>query len=109
MLAETVTVTDTPTTIRQLIATARSVELEVIPDNCVGLMFKYPKLSSSVISLTDAANGGRPASVIGVTILDASNEDLVASSMEAFDITQPLLVSDEVGPISVEIIVLQKR
>lgn len=108
MLAETVSVTSTPTTIRQLIATARSVDLENIPNFCVGIMFKYPKLSTAIISLTDASYGARPASVTGVTVLDASNEDLVASSMEAFDITQPLLKSDVAGPISVEIIVLQK-
>jgi hypothetical protein len=108
MLAETVAVTSTPTTIRQLIATARGVAITAIPNSCLGIMFKYPKASSAVITLTDAAYGGRPASATGVTVLDATNEDLVASSMEAFDITQPLLSASVAGPISVEVIVLQK-
>ena len=107
MLAETVAVTSTPTTIRQLIATARSVDLENIPNDCVGLMFKYPKLSTSIISLTDAASGARPASATGATVLDAANEDLVASSMTVFDLTQPLLSSDVAGPVSVEVVALQ--
>ena len=108
MLAETVAVTSTPTTIRQLIATARGVALETIPQFCVGIMFKYPKLSTAIITLTDAAYGDRPASATGVTVLDAANEDLVASSMDAFDIVQPLLKASVAGPINVEIVVLQK-
>lgn len=108
MLAETVAVTSTPTTIRQLIATARSCAVEAIPEKCVGLMFKYPKLSTAIISLTDAEYLPRPASATGVTVLDAANEDLVASSMTAFNTIQPLLSASVAGPISVEIVVLQK-
>lgn len=108
MLAETVSVTSTPTSIRELIATARDTDTENIPKKCVGLMFKYPKLSTAIISLTDKAYLPRPASATGVTVLDAANEDLVASSMTAFDTVQPLLSSDVAGPINVQIVVLQK-
>ena len=106
MLAETVTVSTTPTSIRDLIATVRGVDAENIPYKCVGVMFKYGPSETAVVSLTDPLAGDKPASAVGVTVLDVVNQNLISSSMTQFDIIQPLLSCDT-GTVSVEIVVTQ--
>ena len=109
MLAETVQVTDEAISIRQLLATARSCDLQYIPAKATTIMLKYSKSEIAIIYLKDPVSGQRPASVTGVTVLDASNEDLVGSTYKEFDLDLSLLQGSVAGPTSVEVIINQHR
>jgi hypothetical protein len=107
MLAEQISVTMTPTSVRQLIATARSTDLENIPDKCTGIMWRIAKTSDKIVTLSDGKAGGKPASAVGAVILDPANEDLMATSLTQFS-TGKSLVSVDSGTVLVYVVVTQK-
>lgn len=102
MLSEQITVTTTPTSIRQLIATARSAALAVIPRECAGIQMRYNTNETAVITLSDADHGGGSAS--GSVILDANGEGIVYMSIEQFEIEKALLNCDS-GTVTVHVII----
>ncbi len=106
MLSEQITVTTTPTSIRALIAAARGVAVDAIPDKCVGIMLRYGVSETELITLTDNGQGGVGASVNGAVILDAANETLLAVGFRQFAIGKALLNCDT-GTVTVHIIIEQ--
>ncbi len=100
MLAEKITVTTTPTSIKDLIDTARGSSSNV-PAKCVGIELRYDITESAVVSIAD------PNSVNSAIILDAANETLVRTRFRQFDIVQVLL-SCSANTVEVHVIVEQE-
>ena len=104
MLSEQITVTTTPTSIRDLIATARGVDATDIPDTCKGIMMRYGSTEIKTVTLTDPDHGG--GSNTGAVILDMAGESLVSTSFSQFSIGKALLNCDT-GTVVVHLIILQ--
>ena len=104
MLSEQITVTTEPTSIRQLIATARGVAVGKIQIKCTGIMVRYGNIETAVVTLTDTVAGG--GSNTGAVVLDADNEDLLSTSWSDFGINKSLLNCDS-GTVDVHVIVTQ--
>lgn len=102
MLSEQIEVTTEPTSIQQLIATARGgVALADIPEKCTGIMLRYSVAETKVVTLSEAG------STNGAIVLDKDTEDLVAVTLDQFNISQPLLSCDS-GTVTVHVIVNQR-
>jgi hypothetical protein len=103
MISEQITVTTAPISIRQLIATARGVNIDVIPKGCSGIMMRVAFDSTKVVTLTDTDAGG---SATGAVVCDAAN-NLVSTSFANFGIDRALLNCDSTT-ITVHVIVQQR-
>lgn len=101
MLSEQITVTTTATSIRQLIADARSVELDAVPKACVGVLLRYDSGDTEVVSLSD---GG---SVAGAVVL-AGGESLFSMSWTQVYLDKAFLIA-AASPIVVHIVVEQDK
>ena len=99
MISEQLTVTTTPTTIKELLETARSVA-DFKPTKCVGIKLRCAATETVTVALTDEN------SVIGAVVLDAAGENLVVANFKQFNIDKALL-SCSAGTITVHIIVEQ--
>jgi hypothetical protein len=102
MLSEQITVTTTPTSIRQLIATARSADIADIPRECAGIQMRYSSLETELITLTEVDHGG--GSNTGAVILDMPNERITSCSFEQFEIENSLLNCDS-GTVIVHVVI----
>ncbi|MCK5605974.1 hypothetical protein KAR91_29015 [Candidatus Pacearchaeota archaeon] len=100
MLSEQITVTTTPTSIQQLIATARGTYLTVIPAKSVGIMLRYGIGETAIVSLSDEGSN------TGAVVLDKANENLISTTLSQFSIEKALL-SCNTGTVIVHIIVNQ--
>ena len=88
MLSEQITVTTTPTTIKSLLETARSISAgEFMPTKCVGIMLRYDVTETAVVTMTDEG------SVAGAVILDVATESVSSVSFKQFDISKVLLAA----------------
>ena len=107
MLSEIITVTTTATSIRQLIATARSLDLDVaadaakVPAKCIGVKLRYVAAETATITLED------PDSITGAIVLAAQTEALVNTSFNTFSLAKALLKTSS-GSVSVHVVVEQK-
>ena len=104
MLSDQITVTNDQTSIQALIATARNVDVGLIPKKCSGIMLRYSKNATSKILLQDIVAGG--GSAVGAAVLDAVNENLLSTNLPQFGIDKAFLVTDA-GTELVEIIITQ--
>ncbi len=102
MLSEQIEVTTTPTSIRQLIATARGVGIDDIPNNGSGIQLRYGSLETELITLTDPDHGG--GSVTGAIVLDARNEGVTNCNLEQSTIHSSFLNCDS-GTVIVHVII----
>lgn len=100
MISEQITVTDTPTSIKALIETARSGAS--VPAKASGVMLRYDVDETAVVSLTDAGSS------TGAVVLDANTESLFSTAFSATNIEQILLATAS-GTVTVHVIVEQRR
>lgn len=100
MISEQITVTTTLTSVRQLIATARSVNIDTIPNKCIGIMLRYDRAETKIVTMSDAN------SVTGVVILDALTEILLSTSIKQFN-SGLVLLSCNSGTVTVHILIEQ--
>ena len=100
MISEQLTVTTTPTSIRQLIANARNVAVGTIANKCVGIMLRYARAETAMITLSDAKSAS------GAVILDAATDILLATTFRQFNNSLALLSSSS-GSITVHMIIEQ--
>ena len=106
MLSEQITVTTTPTSIIDLIATARSTTASTLPSKCIGIMLRYAASNTATVSLTDATEGSKPGSDTGAVVLDSAGENLVATTLSQFAIDKAYLHCST-GTVTVNIIITQ--
>jgi hypothetical protein len=110
MLSEQITVTTTPTSIRELIFNKRvaadpTITIDNIPKRCTGFMLRYNKAETTVVRLTDPDAGGGSAG--GAIVLQAQTEELVAFSATQFGLDKALL-SANTGTVTVNVVVNQQ-
>ena len=99
MLAETITVTTTPTTIKDLIADKRSSENN-LPSLCRGVILVCKLSETAVITMKDAHSHS------GVPVLDVVGNNRISVSFEQFNIEDVFLQTDT-GTADIGIIVEQ--
>ena len=99
MLSEQITVTSTPTSIYDLLVTARGSSAK-IPKKCIGIKLRYLAAETATIILAD------PNSVAGSVVLAAQTESLVNVSLKQFSIDLALL-STSAGNVNVHLVVEQ--
>jgi hypothetical protein len=102
MLSEQITVTTTPTSIRQLIATARGTAVANIPRDCTGIQLRYASSETAIVTLTDTDHGG--GSNTGAVVLDAANQSLLSASFEQYEI-QNTLLNCNAGTVTVHVVI----
>lgn len=102
MLSEQITVTVTPTSIEQLIATARGKTVDDLPNVNSGVQMWYGSRETALVSMTDADQAGGSAN--GAVILDAQNEGITTASFEQSEISKVLLNCDT-GTVLVHIVI----
>lgn len=85
MISEQLTVTSTPTTIAELLNTARGETVSAT--KIVGVMLRYSIAATVTVSLVDEN------STTGAVVLDAVDELLYSTSFRQFDTTKAYLVS----------------
>ena len=100
MIADQVTVSVTPTSIKALLE-AVSNRSGNVPDKCVGIMLRYAKAETAVVSLSDAGN-----TTGGVVVLDAATEVLIVTSLKQFNSSSTYLYCDS-GTVTVHVILEQ--
>ncbi len=99
MLSEQITVTATPTSIYDLLVTARGSSAN-IPKKCIGIKLRYLAAETATIILSD------PNSASGAVVLAAQTESLVNVSLKQFSIDLALL-STSSGNVNVHLVVEQ--
>jgi hypothetical protein len=104
MIIEKVTVTDTPTSVKSLLETARPdlPEGHAIPDKCRTITVKYAATETAVVLLSDE-NTTTP-----ITILDNVTEKIKFASIDDFSLTEALL-SVASGTVVVDVIISEAR
>lgn len=107
MLSEQITVTTTPTSLADLIGSARGLAAgEFAVSKCIGVKLRYAVVETATISLTDTVQDG--GSATGAIVLDAAGESLMNTSFKQIDIGSALLNSSA-GNITVHVIIEQPR
>lgn len=99
MLSEQITVTTTPTTIYNLIVTARGSAAN-LPKKCIGIKLRYLAAETATVTLSDSN------SVAGAIVLAAQTESLVNVTFKQFNIELALL-SCSSGTVVVHLVVEQ--
>lgn len=99
MLSEQITVTVTPTSIYDLLVTARGSAAK-LPKKCIGVKLRYLAAETATVSLSDAN------SVAGAIVLAALTEALVNVTFKQFNIDLALL-SCSSGTVNVHLVVEQ--
>ena len=100
MIADQITVTVTPTSIKDLLeaVTARTT---AVPDKCVGIMLRYAKAETAFVTLSDEGN-----KTGGVVVLDAATEVLIVTSLKQFNSSSTYLRCNT-GTVTVHVILEQ--
>lgn len=98
MLSEIITVTTTPTSIQQLIATAREVDVDEISYKGTGIMLRYSASETAVVTLSDSG------STAGAVVLDAATEELISTNFPQL-LTALALLSCDAGTVDVHLII----
>jgi hypothetical protein len=99
MLSEQITVTATPTSIYDLLVTARGSAAN-IPKKCIGIKLRCLAAETATISLSDANSGS------GAIVLAANTESLVNVTFKQFNIDLALLTCSS-GTMNVHLVVEQ--
>lgn len=99
MISEQIIVTTTPTSIRELLLTARAADK--VPPKCVGIVLRYGISETVTVTLDD------PNSSTGAVILDATGEGLVSASFKQFNLELALL-SCSSSTVTVHVIIEQR-
>ncbi len=100
MIIEKVTVTDTPTSVKELITTARPnlPDGHTIPEKCKTITVKYAATETAVVLLSDEDT------TTPITLLDNVTEKYKFSSIDDFSLTEALL-SVASGTVLVDVII----
>lgn len=85
MLVEKITVTTSPTSVYDLIKTARPTKSQGVSSKCKTITFKYAAAETKVVLLSDADT------TTPITLLDNAMENIRAASIDDFSITEALL------------------
>ncbi len=99
MLSEQITVTETPTSIYDLLVAARGSSAK-LPKKCIGIKLRYLAAETATITLSDANSS------TGAIVLAAQTETLVNVSLKQFN-TELVLLHSSSGSVTVHLIVEQ--
>ncbi len=99
MLSEQITITTTPTSIYDLLVTARGSS-DKIPKKCIGIKLRCLAAETATVTLSD------PNSSTGAIVLAATTESLVNITFKQFNIELALL-SCSTGTVNVHLVVEQ--
>ena len=104
MISEQITVSTTPATIQQLIATAKGIPLANIPKKAIGTMMRVDVGTAEIVTLYDELGGG--VSAAGAVVMNNAIDLLSTSIGDMVGIDKAYLACNT-GTVTVHIIIAQ--